>query len=81
MINITLKDGSVKQYESPVSAADIAKDLSMGLYRIACAARVNGQVCDLREPISQDAAVEILTFEEEEGKKAFRHTASHVRCV
>lgn len=78
MINITLKDGSVKQYESPVSAADIAKDLSMGLYRIACAARVNGQVCDLREPISQDAAVEILTFEEEEGKKAFCHTASHV---
>lgn len=43
MIRITLKDGSVKQYDSPVSAADIAKDLSMGLYRIACAARVNGQ--------------------------------------
>lgn len=77
-MNITLKDGSVKEYQQPVSVAEIAKDLSMGLYRNACAATVNGKVCDLRTVVSEDAAVEILTFEDEEGKKAFRHTASHV---
>ena len=77
-MKITLKDGSVKEYASPMSAADIAKDISMGLYRNACVCRINGEVKDLRTVISDDAALEILTFDNEEGKKAFNHTASHI---
>lgn len=77
-MKITLKDGSVKEYASPMSAADIAKDISMGLYRNACVCRINGEVKDLRTVISDDAALEILTFDNEEGKRAFNHTASHI---
>lgn len=77
-MKITLKDGSVKEYVSPMSAADIAKDISMGLYRNACVCRINGEVKDLRTVISDDAALEILTFDNEEGKRAFNHTASHI---
>ncbi|MBC8584649.1 threonine--tRNA ligase [Youxingia wuxianensis] len=78
MINVTLKGGVVKQYEAGVSVADIAKDLGMGLYKAACAAKIDGQVTDLRTLVTQDAQVEILTFEDEDGKKAFWHTASHI---
>ena len=77
-MKITLKDGSVKEYASPMSAADIAKDISMGLYRNACVCRINGEVKELRTVISDDAALEILTFDNEEGKRAFNHTASHI---
>lgn len=77
-MKITLKDGSVKEYASPMSAADIAKDISMGLYRNACVCRINGEVKDLRTVVSDDAALEILTFDNEEGKRAFNHTASHI---
>lgn len=77
-MKITLKDGSVKEYASPMSAADIAKDISMGLYRNACVCRINGEVKDLRTVISDDTALEILTFDNEEGKRAFNHTASHI---
>lgn len=77
-MKITLKDGSVKEYALPMSAADIAKDISMGLYRNACVCRINGEVKDLRTVISDDAALEILTFDNEEGKRAFNHTASHI---
>lgn len=77
-MKITLKDGSVKEFASPMSAADIAKDISMGLYRNACVCRINGEVKDLRTVISDDAALEILTFDNEEGKRAFNHTASHI---
>lgn len=77
-MKITLKDGFVKEYASPMSAADIAKDISMGLYRNACVCRINGEVKDLRTVISDDAALEILTFDNEEGKRAFNHTASHI---
>ena len=77
-MKITLKDGSVKEYASPMSAADIAKDISMGLYRNACVCRINGEVKDLRTVISDDAALEILTFDNEEGTRAFNHTASHI---
>lgn len=77
-MKITLKDGSVKEYASPMSAADIAKDISMGLYRNACVCRINGEVKDLRTVISDDADLEILTFDNEEGKRAFNHTASHI---
>lgn len=77
-MKITLKDGSVKEYASPMSAADIAKDISMGLYRNACVCRINGEVKDLRTVVCDDGALEILTFDNEEGKRAFNHTASHI---
>ena len=77
-MKITLKDGSVKEYASPMSGADIAKDISMGLYRNACVCRINGEVKDLRTVVCDDAALEILTFDNEEGKRAFNHTASHI---
>ena len=78
MIQITLKGGTVKEYQEGISVADIAKDLSMGLYKAACAAKVNGAVWDLRTVLHANSEVEILTFDDPEGKKAFWHTASHV---
>lgn len=77
-MEITLKDGSKKQYENAMSILDIAKDLSEGLARAACAGEVNGEVKDLRTVIDTDCELNILTFQDEEGKKAFRHTASHI---
>ena len=77
-MKITLKDGSVKQYDGAMRAADIAKDISMGLYRNACSCKINGEVKDLRTVISEDCALEILTFDDEDGKKTFNHTASHI---
>ena len=77
-MKLTLKDGSVKEYQSPVTAAEAAKDLSMGLYRAACAARVDGKVVDLRTVLDHDCALEILTFADEDGQRAFNHTASHI---
>ncbi|MEG1550788.1 MAG: TGS domain-containing protein, partial [Oscillospiraceae bacterium] len=78
MIKITLKGGTVKEYENAVSIADIAKDIGMGLYKAACVGKINGKVCDLRTMVTSDSEVEILTFDDEDGKKAFRHTASHI---
>ena len=77
-MKITLKDGVVKEYDSGVTVADIAKDISMGLYRNACACTINGKVADLRTAVTEDSTVSILTFDDEDGKKAFNHTASHV---
>ncbi len=77
-MKLTLKDGSVREYDHPVTAAEAAKDLSMGLYRAACAARVDGKVVDLRTLLDRDCALEILTFADEEGQRAFHHTASHI---
>ncbi|MBP8855363.1 MAG: threonine--tRNA ligase, partial [Oscillospiraceae bacterium] len=78
MMNITLKGGVVKTFENGQTPADIAKSIGMGLYKSACAASVNGKTVDLRTPITEDAELAILTFEEDEGKRVFRHTASHV---
>lgn len=78
MIEITLKGGAVKTYDAPVTAADVAKDIGMGLYKSACVARVDGEVCDLRTVLSKNCALEILTFDDEDGRKTFRHTASHI---
>ena len=75
---IKLKDGSIKEYDSPTSAAEITKDISMGLYRNACCVLVDGKVKDLRTVIDSDCSFEVLTFDDEDGKKAFNHTASHV---
>ena len=77
-MKITLKDGSIKEYGSPMSAFDICKDISEGLYRNACVAKINGEIMDLRTVITDDSTLEILTFDDDEGKRAFRHTASHI---
>ena len=78
MIKVTLKDNVVKEYNEGVTVLDIAKDISEGLARNACCGLVNGEVQDLRYPVSEDSTVEICTFDTPEGKRAFRHTASHV---
>lgn len=78
MVNVTLKDGSVKAYEAGTTILDIAKDLSEGLARNACCGMINGQVVDLRESVKEDCQVAICTFDDPEGKRAFRHTASHI---
>lgn len=78
MINVTLKGGVVREYDSGVSAADVAKSLGMGLYKAACVCRINGEVKDLRTQLTGDCELEILTFDDDEGKRAFRHTASHI---
>ena len=75
---ITLKDNVVKEYQSGTTAYDIAKDISAGLARAACAAKIDGKVCDLRTCIDKDSSLEILTFDDEDGRRAFRHTASHI---
>ena len=77
MIKVDLK-GSEKEFESGVSVAEVAKSIGMGLYKSACSAKVNGEVCDLRTVLNEDCKVEILTFDDKEGKKAYWHTASHI---
>ena len=77
MIKVDLK-GSEKEFESGVSVAEVANSIGMGLYKSACAAKVNGEVCDLRTVLNEDCKVEILTFDDKEGKKAYWHTASHI---
>ena len=75
---ITLKDGSAKEYSEPKSIIEIAADISEGLARMACAGEVNGEVEDLRTVIDKDCNLSILTFNDEGGKAAFRHTTSHI---
>ena len=77
-MKITLKDGSVKEYAQAMSVIDIAKDLSEGLARVACAGEVNGEVVDLRTVLEQDCELNILTAKDEKGLAALRHTTSHV---
>ena len=77
-MKITLKDGSVKEYSQPMSVADIAKDISEGLLRVACAAELDGETVDLRTMVDGEHTLNILTFDSDAGKAAYRHTASHV---
>lgn len=77
-MKLTLKGGEVREFENGLSVAEIAKQISMGLYRNACACRINGEVKDLRTVINDDAELEIVTFDDEDGKHAFNHTASHI---
>lgn len=77
-MKITLKDGSVKEYDSSKSVYEIAEDLSEGLARAACAGEVNGKVVDLRTSIDQDCTLNILTANDPEGLRVVRHTCSHV---
>lgn len=77
-MKITLKDGSSKEYDGAMSVLDIAKDISEGLARVACAGEVDGKVVDLRTIVDADCNLNILTFDDDNGKKAFRHTAAHI---
>ena len=77
-MKVILKDGSSKEYESSMAVIDIARDISEGLARVACAAELDGKVVDLRTVVDGEHELNILTFDSEEGKRAFRHTASHV---
>ena len=78
MVNITLKDGDKREVMENTTVDALCRELSMGLYRAACAAKIDGRVVDLRTPLTGDCTLEILTFDSDEGKKAFWHTASHV---
>ncbi len=79
MINIRLKDGAVKQYEENVTPAQVAKSLGAGIYKAACAAKLNGEIVDLRTPIKEDSTLEILRFEDDDFcKKVYWHTSAHV---
>ncbi len=77
MVKIDLK-GTVKEFENGVTPAEVAKSIGMGLFKSACAARIDGEVKDLRTPIEKDCALEILTFDSEDGKHAYWHTTSHI---
>ena len=78
MIQVTLKDGVIREYEAGTTVAQVAQSLGAGLYKAACAGRVDGTACDLRTPLEKDCQVEILTFEDKDGKHAFWHTAAHI---
>ena len=77
-MKITLKDGSFKEYENSKSVIEIAADISEGLARVATAGEIDGEVVDLRTVVDKDCELNILTFNDEKGKGAFRHTASHI---
>lgn len=78
MIKLTLKDGSVREIDGAMPASEIIKGIGMGLYRAACCVKIDGEVRDLRTVIDKDCTFEVMTFDSDEGKKAFRHTASHI---
>lgn len=78
MINVELKGGVVKEFDENITPAEIAKSIGMGLYKSVCCARVDGKVVDIRTPLTSDCRVELLTFDDPDGKKTFWHTASHV---
>ncbi|WP_462274005.1 threonine--tRNA ligase [Filifactor alocis] len=77
-MKVTLKDGSVKEYEGSKSVYEIASDISQGLARVACAGMIDGEVVDLRTVIEKDCELSILTPTDEDGLRTIRHTASHV---
>lgn len=77
-MKITLKDGSILEYNEAKTAADITKDISMGLFRNATCCRIDGEIKDLRTVVDGDCSLEILTFDDKDGQKAFNHTASHI---
>ncbi|WP_343674989.1 threonine--tRNA ligase [Chitinophaga sp.] len=78
MINITLPDGAVRQYEAGVTAMDIAKSISEGLARKVLAAKVNGQVVDASRPITTDSTLQLLTWTDVEGKSTMWHSSAHL---
>ncbi|MBQ0041762.1 MAG: threonine--tRNA ligase [Lachnospiraceae bacterium] len=77
-MKITLKDGSVKEYDKAMSVLEIATDISEGLARVACAGEVNGEIVDLRTVVEEDSTLNIVTANDPEGLKVLRHTVSHI---
>jgi len=77
MIKVKLRD-DIREFEAGISAMDVAKSIGAGLYKAVCVCRINGEVKDLRETLNEDCELEFVTFDDEDGKKAFRHTASHI---
>ena len=77
MIKVKLRD-DIREFEAGISAMDVAKSIGAGLYKSVCVCKIDGEVKDLRETLNNDCELEFLTFDDEEGKKAFRHTASHI---
>ena len=75
-MKVTLKNGEVREFDAGMSAFDIAREL--GLAKTACAAEIDGKVCDMRTCLDKDCTLNLLTFEDDRGKRAFNHTASHV---
>ena len=78
MINVQLKDGSVKQYNEGVTIREVAESISAGLARVALAGEVDGQVKDLSYALQSDCKLNLLTFDDDGGKHAYRHTTSHI---
>ncbi len=78
MIKVTLKDGSIKEFENELSVLDVAKSISEGLARNIVAASVNGKVSSLDEIIKEDCEINLFKFDDEEGKDVFRHTSAHI---
>ena len=78
MIHITLPDGAVREYESGVSALDVAKSISEGLARKVLAAEVNGEVWDATRPLNSDASLKLLTWDDKGAKSTFWHSSAHL---
>lgn len=78
MIRVTLKDGKVMEFENPVTAAEVAKAISSSLYKKAISVKINGNRDELMTTINKDCTLEILTFEDEDGRWTLRHTGSHI---
>lgn len=78
MIKITLKDGSVREYEKGVKVEDIVASIGSGLLKAALAAKINGEIKELSDTVEEDSTLEVLTFDNEEGRLPLRHTSSHI---
>jgi threonyl-tRNA synthetase len=78
MVKVTLKDGSIMEYPQNITVLEVAQNISAGLAREALAGEINGKVVDLRTSISEDVALNILTFDSAGGKLAFWHTSTHI---
>ena len=78
MLKMTLPDGNVMEIESGLKGYEAAAKISEGLSRAALAMKLDGELCEINTPIEKDAKLEFVTFNDEEGKKVYRHTAAHV---
>ncbi len=78
MINITFPDGNVRQYETGTSAMEVAKSISEGLARSILVAKINGETRDLSRPITEDAAIQFLKWDDKEGKNTYWHSSAHL---
>ena len=77
MLHIRLQN-NVREFEKGTTIAEIAKSIGMGLFKSACAGKLNGKLVDLRTSVEEDASVEICTFDSDEGKHAYWHTTAHI---